>query len=154
MNNEQLEAEFRLVACDREGRPCRPIAQLPNEVVDACVATAELYGRIGFHPPWIGYIAVSQGAAVGGGAFVAPPCDDRVEIAYFTLAACEGRGFGTRTAQGLISIARAAKPGIEVFAKTAPEQNASTAILMRHGFRRLGTTIDDEIGEAWAWLLK
>ena len=89
---------------------------------------------------------------VGGGAFVGPPVEDRVEIAYFTLPEHEGHGFATLTAQGLITIAQGAHPKIEIFAKTAPEANASAAILTKLGFTMIGTTSDHEIGEAWAWL--
>jgi hypothetical protein len=42
---------------------------------------------------------------------------------------------------------------LEICAKTAPEVNASTAILRNLGFEMTGTTTDREIGEAWAWLL-
>ena len=104
-------------------------------------------------PPWVSYIAIDSKSAVGGGAFVAPPDRDRVEIAYYTLPEHEGRGFATLTAQGLITIARQSQPYLQIYAKTAPETNASTAILTKLGFKMVGTTTDDEIGEAWAWLL-
>lgn len=154
MSNHQLEADFRLVACDRAGRPCSPLATMPGPIIDACAATAELYERLGFHPPWIGYVALADRVAVGGGAFVGPPGNGRVEIAYFILDEHQGKGFATRTARELVTIARAAEPEIEVFAKTAPEPNASTAVLSRLGFEMIGTTTDDEVGNAWAWLLR
>ena len=148
------DGDFRLIGCDANGVPHSPIADLPQDMVDACEATAALYRRIGFEPPWTGYIAVANGTAVGGGAFVGPPDQNRVEIAYFTLPDQQGRGYARRTAEQLVSIARATDPKVDVSAKTAPEHNASTIILSRLGFERVGSTPDDDIGEAWLWLLR
>ncbi|NWP89588.1 GNAT family N-acetyltransferase, partial [Escherichia coli] len=83
-----------------------------------------------------------------------PPAGNRVEIAYFTRSDHQRRGVATRTARQLVEIARRHAPGIELYAKTMPEENASTRILAGLGFRRIGTDIDHEIGEAWAWLLR
>jgi [ribosomal protein S5]-alanine N-acetyltransferase len=144
---------FRLVACGRDGHLSERLESLPEAVIEMCNATAEHYGRVGFHPPWIGYIAVDGGIPVGGGAFVGPPGNNRVEIAYFTLPEHQFRGYARRTAAALVAIARDVRPSIEIYAKTAPEEGPSTAILERLGFRRTDTAIDHEIGEAWAWLL-
>ncbi len=146
-------AGFRLVGCGRDGRPLEPLGDLPEAILEGCRATAAFYDQVGFEPPWIGYIALDGGQAVGGGAFVGPPADGRVEIAYFTLPPLQSRGHAGRTAAALIAIAREARPGIAIWAKTAPEPGPSTAILARLGFERAGTAIDHEIGEAWVWLL-
>jgi len=63
-------------------------------------------------------------------------------------------GVATRTAKTLVEIARRHAPGIELYAKTMPEENASTRILAKLGFQMIGTDTDHEIGEAWAWLLR
>jgi RimJ/RimL family protein N-acetyltransferase len=144
---------FRLVACDPDGRPDEAAVELPGAILQACAASADLYRRLAYVRPWVSYIAFDSESAVGGGAFVGPPVENRVEIAYFTLPEHEGQGFATHTAQRLVAIARESRPAIEIFAKTEPETNASTAILTRLGFRMVGTTTDHEIGEAWAWLL-
>jgi ribosomal-protein-alanine N-acetyltransferase len=144
---------FRLVACGRDGQPAERLDNPPDAIVEMCKATAEHYGRAGFHPPWIGYIALDGDVAVGGGAFVAAPENNRVEIAYFTLPEHQFLGYATRTAGALIAIARDLRPTLEIYAKTAPERGPSTAILTRLGFRNIGTDVDHEIGEAWAWLL-
>lgn len=148
-----MSPNFRLVRCDSNGRPDEPIDELPRPIVEACKASSDLYKRIGYTPPWVSYIALYSESAVGGGAFVGPPVGDRVEIAYFTSPEHAGHGFATLTAQSLIAIARGSQPKVEIFAKTAPEANASTAILRKLGFKMIGTTSDDEIGKAWAWLL-
>jgi [ribosomal protein S5]-alanine N-acetyltransferase len=144
---------FELVACERDGSLAAPCERTPD-IDEICAATAGMYDRLGFDPPWIGYIAAVEGVAVGGGAFVGAPADNRVEIAYFTRAGHEGRGIATRTARRLVAIARRHSPGIEIYAKTMPEAGASTRILARLGFERIGVTTDHEIGEAWAWLLR
>ena len=153
MTNDNTAGRFRLVPCGRDGQPSEPIGPLPQAVLDINQAAAEFYCRTTYEPPWIGYLAVDGETVVGGGGFVAPPEDGRVEIAYFTLPELEGRGHATRTAAAMVAIARAAEPGIEIYAKTAPEDGPSPAILRRLGFQLIGTAIDHEIGLAWAWLL-
>jgi ribosomal-protein-alanine N-acetyltransferase len=148
-----LEGEFQLIQCDAGGQPLSPIGDLPPVLAENCAASAALYARIGFVPPWVSYIAVAQGVPVGGGAFVGAPREGRAEIAYFTLDGLEGRGFATKTARALVAIARKADPRVTLTAKTLPEDNASTAILRRLGFRHVGDVMDDDVGRAWEWHL-
>ncbi|WP_326535727.1 GNAT family N-acetyltransferase [Pseudorhodoferax sp.] len=147
------DAGFRLVPCERDGAVALDRA-LPPEIREACLATAGLYRRVGFQPPWVGYVAVLGDEAVGGGAFVGAPLHGRVEIAYYTLAARQREGIAGRTARRLVGIAQAARPGVEIFAKTLPRENPSTRILRSLGFEMTGTAADDGIGTAWAWLLR
>jgi ribosomal-protein-alanine N-acetyltransferase len=149
----ELMQMFHLVPCGHDGGPDEELGQVPPAIQAICAANAALYRKTGFFPPWIGYLAVLDKLIVGGGGFVGPPQQNRAELAYFTLQEHEGRGLATRTAAALVSLARQATPGIELFAKTLPERNASTTILSRLGFHQIGTVADDEIGEAWAWLL-
>lgn len=90
---------------------------------------------------------------VGGGAFVGPPTSEGVEIAYYTRSDLEGRGHAGRTAAALLAIARAADPALPMWAKTLPEENASTRVLRRLGFTYTGIVQDHEIGDAWRWEL-
>jgi ribosomal-protein-alanine N-acetyltransferase len=145
---------FRLIPIGRDGRPQVPLIDLPEDIRAMLDATADMHARIGFEPPWIGYLALDGDEVVGGGAFVGPPQDGRVEIAYFTRPEHEGRGHAAKTAAALVAIAREAQPGLAISAKTAPEPGPSPAILTRLGFQRDGVAIDHEIGEAWAWLLR
>ena len=64
-----------LIPCDQDGVPVQPVSEMPEALAANCLATAELYRRIGFVPSWIGYVAVVRGRGVGGGAFVGPPKD-------------------------------------------------------------------------------
>ena len=153
MTDDNSAGGFRLVPCGRDGRPGEPIGPLPQAILDINSMAAEFYGRTVYEPPWIGYLALDGETVVGTGGFVAPPEGNRVEIAYGTVAEYEGRGFAGRTAAALIAIARATRPGVEIYAKTLPEDGPSPAILRRLGFQLIGTAIDHEIGLAWAWLL-
>ena len=143
--------EFSLVRCGPDGTPTQPVAHLPDTLVANCVATADLYGRIGYVDPWVGYVAVDDGEGVGGGAFVGAPRDNCVEIAYFTLKEKEGQGYAARTVAGLIEIARRYEPQIVLKAFTLQEQNASTSILQRYGFRVVGDAHDEDAGAVWEW---
>jgi RimJ/RimL family protein N-acetyltransferase len=142
---------FRLVGCGADGRPREPIAGLPAEIAANCAATAGLLQRTGFVEPWVGYVAVDAGLAVGGGAFVGPPQQGVVEIAYYTLKQFEGRRYASRTAAALVAIARGAQPGIVLKAYTLPQRNASTRILERLGFTQVGEASDPDAGIVWEW---
>jgi RimJ/RimL family protein N-acetyltransferase len=144
---------FRLIPIGCDGRPEIRLEDLPEDIVAMLQASADFHASAGYEPPWIGYLALDGDEVVGGGAFVGPPEHGRVEIAYFTRPGHEGRGHATKTAAGLLAIARQVLPGVAIWAKTAPEPGPSPAILTRLGFQRDGVVVDHEIGEAWAWRL-
>ena len=124
---------------------------MPQAIMENCMASVELYKRVGFHAPWVSYVAVSDDIAVGGGAFVGAPRNGIVEIAYFTLPEYEGRGFAYSTAAQLCQIARVALPDVVLSAFTLPELNASGRILAKLGFKHTGTAYDADAGEVWEW---
>ena len=140
-----------LVLCDSDGTPVDRVAVMPEELVANCIATADLYRRVGYQPPWVGYVAVVNGHGVGGGAFVGPPQDSFVEIAYYTLKDHEGLGYASGTAALLVDIARGHDPDIKLRAFTLKEQNASTKILSNLGFRVAGIAQDVDAGEVLEW---
>jgi ribosomal-protein-alanine N-acetyltransferase len=142
---------FSLVRCGANGSPLTPISDVPDAIVATYAANADLYRRVGFVPPWVSYVAVEDGRAVGGGAFVGSPRGNCVEIAYFTLQEFEGRGYATRTASELVAIARNANPGITIVAFTLRESNASTKILQRLGLRLFDNAQDPDAGDVWEW---
>lgn len=142
---------FSLVPCDQSGAPVQAIQSMSEALVANCQATADLYRRVGFVPPWIGYIAVVDNRGVGGGAFVGPPKDGYVEIAYFTLESEQGRGYATQTAASLVALARAHAPEIRLKAFTLMEENPSTKILRGLGFSRVGVAKDADAGDVWEW---
>jgi RimJ/RimL family protein N-acetyltransferase len=146
-----LQLELR--AIDRDGTPRDFGGRLPDVAASALHATAQLYRTVGYCEPWVGYLAIDGGRAVGTCGFKAPPAAGRVEIAYFTFPEFEGRGVATAMARRLTDLALEAQPGITVAAQTLPMGNASNAILRKLGFRCVGTATDDEAGEVWEWQL-
>lgn len=136
----------------RDGAPAEPLAQ-PEAARGVLEATAALYARAGYAPPWVGYLALEGQACVGACAFTAPPHDGRVEIAYYTLPAQEGRGVATQMARALLEIAARADPRLLVVAHTLPQPCASTHILEKLGFARVGSTRDRDAGLVWLWHL-
>ena len=142
-----------LLPIDQSGGVSATRSPLPAMMQQNCVQTASFYEVVGFHPPWIGYIAFADEQPVGGGGFKGPPQANRVEIAYYTLAEQEGRGWATATASELIRIATAAAPDAIVAAQTLPEHNASTSVLKKLGFALQGALMHPEDGEVWEWHL-
>ena len=140
-----------LIRCGIDGIPLTRIPVVPEAIAATYAATADLYRRVPYVEPWISYIAVEDGRAVGCGAFVGPPRENRVEIAYFTLKELENRGYATRTAKELVAIARAASPGIVITALTLRESSASTRILQRLGLKLYGEARDPDAGDVWEW---
>jgi [ribosomal protein S5]-alanine N-acetyltransferase len=110
--------------------------------------------RIGGTPEWGGFLAIAdaQQRVVGAGGFVAAPdAQGCVEIGYGTFAPYEGKGYGTAIAGALLIRAAASGMVRLVCAHTLPEMNASSRILLRHGFTRAGTAHDDDAGLVWRW---
>lgn len=112
------------------------------------------YPKIGFVPPWISYLIIKDNQVVGTCSFTGQPNDGTVEIAYWTFKKFEGQGVASFACAALISIVKKENPNIKVIAKTAPEHNASTKILEKNGFVYSKIVEDDDIGDAWLWILK
>ena len=148
-----MSEDFRLVRCEEDGFPADLALSLPEFARSACEMSAVWYPRVGYIPPWIGYLSINEGHVVGGGGFKEPPQGGRVEIAYFTAPEFKGRGHATQTARALIAIAQETDPTLLIAAQTLPEENASTTILRKLGFRLHGTVQHPEDGEIWEWRL-
>jgi ribosomal-protein-alanine N-acetyltransferase len=89
---------------------------------------------------------------VGKGGFKAPPgADGVVEIAYGVGADYQGKGYATEAAEALTAYAFSSGKVRVVRAHTLPESNASTRVLTKCGFRRVGEVIDPEDGLVWRW---
>ncbi len=144
---------FTLMPILRNGRPADPAVDLAALPVDVLPSTVAVYAERGYRPPFIGYLAVAAGRAVGTCAFPAPPRGGRVEIAYFTFAGGEGRGLATEMARRLVAIAWAAEPGLLIYAHTRPGPGASATILARLGFTSTGVVDHPEDGAVWEWQL-
>lgn len=115
----------------------------------------DYYSRVGYNPPWIGYVALNEdGEVVGCGGFKGAPKEGKIEIAYTTFERWQGRGIGAEICRHLVLLALQTDPAIRVTARTLPEPNASTRILTRNGFACTGTVYDDEDGNVWEWELE
>ncbi len=105
--------------------------------------------------PWVhGFSLVHRqtGTAVGSCGFKGPPSTDgAVEIAYGVQPDHQGKGYATEAAEALVSFAFADDRVSLVRAHTLPEANASTRVLTKCGFRRIGEVIDPEDGLVWRW---
>lgn len=145
--------DLRLVPIDPDGTPRGVRGALPKMVNEVLVATKALYAAVGFHEPWVGYLALDGPTPVGTCGYKSPPVDGRVEIAYYTFPEFEGKGVATAMAAELVAMALDEAPDLIVAAQTLPESNASTRILKKLGFRQVGTAQDDEVGEVWEWQL-
>jgi RimJ/RimL family protein N-acetyltransferase len=128
-----------------------PLTEVARSAVDA---TVQLYSRVGWNRPWIGYLAFEDHECVGTCAFTSAPRDGAVEIAYFTFPGHEGRGVATRMAERLVSIAEKSAPRVLVTAHTLPQENASTRILRRIGFDLMGPLVHADDGLIWVWRRK
>lgn len=89
---------------------------------------------------------------VGSAGFKGPPdADGVVEIAYGVAPSREGRGYATEAAGALLRFAADDDRVRLVRAHTLPEANASTRVLTKCGFVRIGEVIDPEDGLVWRW---
>ena len=145
--------ELELVAITQHGELAKPVPAKPQIAAEIVEATTQLYRAVGYEPPWIGYLAIENGACVGSCGFKSPPQNDRVEIAYFTFPGHESRGVATRMASELIRLALNKMPAVTVAAQTLPEENASTSVLKKLRFRLAGTVDHPEDGLVWEWQL-
>ena len=112
---------------------------------------ADYYPKMGFTPPWVAYLIIQDDVVVGTGSFTSKLVNQSVEIAYWTFPAYEGEGIASFACRSLMDIAFKADPDVRITAKTAPEKNASTRILEKHGFNYQSVVQDHEIGDAWLW---
>jgi RimJ/RimL family protein N-acetyltransferase len=105
--------------------------------------------------PWQHGFAVvlrDGGASAGTAGFKGPPsADGMVEIAYGIAAEHQGRGYATEAARALLDYAARSGCVRLVRAHTLPEPNASTRVLAKCGFVRLGAVEDPEDGTVWRW---
>ena len=124
-----------------------------NVCQEVILATINLYKNKGFCKPWVGYLVIDSNVVVGAAGFNGRPENNGVEISYYTFQEYEGNGYATFACSELIKIAKSQSPEVLIFAKTAPEENASTRILRKNGFVYQKVVQDHEIGDAWLWQL-
>jgi RimJ/RimL family protein N-acetyltransferase len=105
--------------------------------------------------PWVfGFAVVDRecGLVIGSAGFKGAPDDDgMVEIGYGIVPAFEGKGYATEAASALISFA-SSDPRVRIIrAHTLAEPNASTRVLAKNDFAKVGEVVDPEDGLVWRW---
>jgi RimJ/RimL family protein N-acetyltransferase len=146
---------LKLVLSTRE-EVLASLQQMPPEakaqISPAWLALVQASGAI---DPWIhGFSLVHRagGEVVGSCGFKGPPgTDGVVEIAYAVEAAHQGKGYATEAATALVDYAFNNEQVRVVRAHTLPQPSASTRVLTKCGFRRIGEVIDPDDGLVWRW---
>jgi ribosomal-protein-alanine N-acetyltransferase len=115
---------------------------------------AQLHSSVSADPWTFGFsiVHLDSDTVVGKCGFKGPPAaDGMVEIAYGVSPEYRGKGYATEAAQSLTDYAFNSGKVRVIRAHTLPEQNASTRVLAKCGFRRIGEVIDPEDGLVWRW---
>lgn len=105
--------------------------------------------------PWSHGFAVVEregGSAIGTAGFKGPPDPEGiVEIAYAIVPGHQGRGYATEAAEALVAFSFNDPRVRLVRAHTLPTSNASTRVLAKCGFTKVGEVTDPEDGLVWRW---
>ena len=106
--------------------------------------------------PWeFGFAVIHKmdNVLIGICGFPGPPDSNGVaEIAYGIAPAYQSRGYATEAAKALIDFATSDNRVVTIRAHTLAERNASTRVLEKCGFKKIGDTVDPENGVAvWRW---
>lgn len=124
---------------------------LYKEVIEM---TISFHKKVGFVPPWIGYLVKQNGDLVGSAGFKGSPQNGTVEIAYGTFEKYRNQGFGTAICKHLVDLSLKTDPSIKITARTILADNFSAKILSKNNFTCAGTINDPEDGEVWEWVFK
>lgn len=93
-----------------------------------------------------------DGALVGNGGWKGPPQAGEAELGYAVAPSRQRQGIATAVVRRLVGQARTA--GLRtVVAHTLAEENPSTRVLARCGFRRTAELTDPDEGPVWRWEL-
>ena len=93
---------------------------------------------------WLTWYAVTRNATgarkslVAGAGFLGPPANGVVEIGYSVVPKARGRGYASEIIRALLAYAFEHPAVNEVIAHTSDENVASTHVLLRCGFSRVG----------------
>jgi [ribosomal protein S5]-alanine N-acetyltransferase len=131
--------------------PCAGEAELSDAAITGQFASEMAAVAAMAHvPPWCSYVGRREGKPVGFGGFKSEPSSGVVELGYLTFPAFEGAGVATDMTSAMLAIAR--ENGVSlVIAHTLADENASTKILRKCGFNRVGDVNDPDEGLVWRW---
>jgi [ribosomal protein S5]-alanine N-acetyltransferase len=92
---------------------------------------------------------------IGSGGYKGKPTDDGiVEIGYEISSEYRNRGLATEFVNALVGNAFSFQKVCAILAHTLGENNASTKVLLKCGFRKVAQYTDPEDGLLWKWELK
>ena len=100
----------------------------------------------GHPPPWSTTFLIvndQDSRIVGGCGFKTVPKNGRVEVGYGVAPAVQGRGAATEALQLLVHSAFEAG-ATEVLAEVAPTNHASTRVVQKAGFEKIGARVNNE----------
>lgn len=127
----------------------------PHERAECSAAWLALLDGSRAIDPWIhgfALVHVATESVVGQCGFKGPPGPDgAVEIAYGVAPEHQSHGYATEAAAALVDYAFDHEEVRLVCAHTLPEPNASTRVLTKCGFQRVGEVIDPDDGLVWRW---
>lgn len=106
---------------------------------------------------WWSYLALlkSEKALIGSGGYKGSPDESGVvDVGYEIASEYRNRGFATEFARALTANALADPRVTSVEAHTLAKENASTRVLRKCGFGRVGSVEDEEEGIVWKWVYK
>ena len=155
MNTHVQTKSLKLVPQTREEVRAYIEQMPPHERAEVSAAWLALLDGSSSIDPWIhGFVLVHRAtnSVIGKCGFKGPPgADGAVEIAYGVAPEHQGKGYATEAAEALVSYAFGNGQVSVVRAHTLPEPNASTRVLTKCGFQRVGEVIDPEDGLVWRW---
>ena len=114
-------------------------------------AMAYFHARLSADPGQVGWygwyaITLSQPATlIAGAGYLGPPKAGTVEIGYSVVPSARGKGYATEIVQALVANAFADPAVTAVIAHTDDLNPASTRVLLRCGFRRIGPGAEGNI---------
>lgn len=154
INNIETKS-LKLVLQTPEDIQAQIAKMTPSEKAELSAHWLALIEAAASSDPWVhGFELVRKAddVVVGRCGFKGPPsADGIVEIAYGVSPEHEGNGYATAAAQALVSFAGRNEKVCVVRAHTLPEGNASTRVLVKSGFQRIGEVMDPDDGLVWRW---
>jgi RimJ/RimL family protein N-acetyltransferase len=127
----------------------------PDSMPPAFVASRALELTAAGHPlPWATTFLIvndEDSRIVGGCGFKTGPTHGRVEVGYGVAPSAQGRGAASEALQLLLR--RAFEAGAtEVLAEVAPTNLASTRVVQKAGFEKVGSRVDNENEYVVQWV--
>jgi ribosomal-protein-alanine N-acetyltransferase len=123
------------------------LAASPEFLAELRLSTAPDPWKFGF-----AIVHTQENVLIGLCGFTGPVNPDgAVEIAYSIAPSYQGKGHATEAATALVDYALNSDGVKAVRAHTLPEFNASTRVLEKCGFIRIGEFVDLENNLVWRW---